>query len=120
MMGVQDSVKVIMFQAYDSQNNPVSHPFNFKSLKLSKHYGLSFVYNLWTFPNLSSSYEICGKTVPRIGIQPLRAIDIFNYDIGMNFTTMMFTRTLIIMAIIPIANIWKRLFLNQWQRIAPV
>jgi len=85
IMGVQDSVKVIMFQAYDSQNNPVSHPFNGKFLKLSKHYGLSLVYNFWIFPVLSSSFELCGKTNPEIGIQPLRMIDVYNYDIGDEF-----------------------------------
>jgi hypothetical protein len=85
IMGVVDSVKVIKFQAYDSQGNPVLHPFNGKLLKLSKHYGLSLVYNFWIFPALSSSFELCGKTNPEIGIQPLRMIDVYNFDIGDEF-----------------------------------
>jgi len=89
-LGLYDSVKTISFQATDPQGNPVSHPINEMSLKLSKNYGLIKTVNFRVFPDLSESwhqdycnqYDLCGISEPATGIQNLIAAEVFDYETG--------------------------------------
>ena len=61
-LGLEDSVKTIGFQVYDSQMNPFENELNDMSLKISKNHGALRILNFNLFPDLedflSSLYRI--------------------------------------------------------------
>lgn len=86
VLGTTDSVKVISFQAKDSLNNDIAHFLNQKFIKLSKHYGLSMMIEVFGIPNTdTTSYQLAGKSDPVLGVQNLLFHDVFDYKIGDEF-----------------------------------
>ena len=82
ILGTDDSVKTIILQATDSLGNPVAHPFNGKSIRLTKYSGLVQLCDLWTFPGDTTRYALAGKTHGHKGIQPLRMREVYDFDPG--------------------------------------
>jgi hypothetical protein len=82
VLGLIDPVKMITFQAKDAANNNIAHNLNQKSIKLSQHYGLSKMLDVYSIPNDTNFLVLSGKTIPALGIQDLSWPDIYNFDIG--------------------------------------
>lgn len=82
VLGISDPVKVITLQAKDAANNNIPHNLNQKTIKLSQHYGLSKMLDVYSIPNDTSFQVLAGKTNPRLGTQDLTWQEIYNFDIG--------------------------------------
>ena len=89
VLGLTDEVKVITFQAKDLNGNNIAHFLNQKTIKLTRHYGISGTYDLYFMPDIESndgsSYSLAGKTNPSLGIRNLAWKDIYNFDAGDEF-----------------------------------
>ncbi|HZX62813.1 MAG TPA: hypothetical protein VFE66_06340 [Bacteroidales bacterium] len=82
VLGLIDPVKMITFQAKDDANNNIAHNLNQKSIKLSQHYGLSKMLDVYSIPDDTTFFVIAGKTIPVLGIQDLTWQEIYNFDVG--------------------------------------
>ena len=82
VLGLIDNVKVITFQAKDAANNNISNIMNQKSIKLSQHYGLSKMLDVYSIPNDTDFLVLAGKTIPVLGIHDLTWQEIYNFDVG--------------------------------------
>jgi len=85
VLGSTDSVKVITFQAKDSLGNNIQHKLNGKSIRLSKHYGLTRMIDINRILSDTVSYKLAGKSVPLMGLQNFTFHDAFDYNIGDEF-----------------------------------
>jgi len=77
-----DMVKVITLQAKDNSNNNVSHILNGKTIKLSQHFGISKMLDVFFIPGDTSMYYLAGKSNPAIGVHNLTWKEVFDYDTG--------------------------------------
>ena len=82
VMGVIDPVKVIAFQAKDSAGNTIMHLLNGRNIKLSQHYGLASMLDVYYIPGDTNVLNLAGKSNPKVGIQDLTWQDIFKFNIG--------------------------------------
>lgn len=82
ILGANDLVKIITFQAKNSSNTNISNILNGKKIELSQHYGLTKTLDTYYIPNDTTSYFLAGKADPPLGIQVITAKDIYNFDIG--------------------------------------
>lgn len=86
---VNDSVKVIGFQAFTSNGSPLSHIWNSQELKLSQNYGLFETLQLAEFPDTPSVFiaqaELSGYDNGSVvhGYEDLPFRDIFDFEVGM-------------------------------------
>lgn len=85
VLGKTDLVKIISLQARDNNGNNIPSIFNQKVFKLSKNYGLTKIFDLYSFPFDTLSYTLAGKTKPELGIGDLTMDKIFNFDAGDEF-----------------------------------
>lgn len=85
VLGITDSVKIIVFQAKNSSNQNIAHLLNGKQIRLSEHFGLSLMFDTYFFPDDTTSYTLAGKTCLSLGLPDISAADIFNYGIGDEF-----------------------------------
>ncbi|MEI6433453.1 MAG: T9SS type A sorting domain-containing protein [Bacteroidota bacterium] len=85
VLGAPDAVKIITFQAKDAGNNNIAHPLNQKSIRLSQHWGLSRMLDVFSVPDDTTFYTIAGKSVPAVGIQNLTWPEIYDYQVGDEF-----------------------------------
>ena len=85
VLGTQDAVKIITLQAKDAGNNNMAHPLNQQSIRLSEHWGLSRMLDVYSVPDDTTFYTLAGKSVPAIGIQNLTWTEIYNYNVGDEF-----------------------------------
>ena len=69
--GTTDMVKIITLQAKDPSNNNIASIFNRKKIKLSQHYGLSKIYDIYWTPIDTLNLILIGKTTPQMGVQPI-------------------------------------------------
>jgi len=79
-IGITDDVKTINLQLKDASGNNISDPINNMYLKLSKHYGLSRLFNFDMFPQYLIEMDITGFFI--FGFQNFGAFDIFDYAVG--------------------------------------
>lgn len=84
-LGVNDTVKVVTFQAQDASGSTITHFYNGKSFWLSKHYGLIRLYDLFRMPDTSGMYMLEGRYSPRIGFQGVTVHDLYDFSIGDEF-----------------------------------
>ena len=78
VMGMADSVKLISLSG--------SSRGSVQSIRLSKHYGLCLMPDVYMVPALSSLYTLAGKTSPEAGFQQCtRWQDVFNFSPGDEF-----------------------------------
>ena len=83
--GTVDTVKVISFQAKNAFGSNIACIFNQKSIRLSRQYGLSKLYDLYWTPYDTLALELIGKTTPVTGVQPFGWTDVYNYNVGDEF-----------------------------------
>jgi hypothetical protein len=91
-LGVQDSVKTYTLQVYNDYNQPVNHPLNGITFKISKDHGFVQTLNFSLFPDLSNwnplggesleSYDLVGLTSPEVGVQNLTWMDVHDFQPG--------------------------------------
>jgi hypothetical protein len=82
VLGLIDQVKTITFQAKDSAGNAIPHILNQRSIRLSQHYGLSKMLDVYFIPGDTAIYVLAGKTNPVMGVQDLTWQEINNFDVG--------------------------------------
>jgi len=82
ILGATDNVKIITLQAKDEFGNNINHPLNQKFIKLSQHYGLSRMLDIYWIPGDTNFYTLAGKSNPPSGIQNLTWQEIYNYNVG--------------------------------------
>ena len=82
VLGQPDQVKIITFQAKNSGNVNISHQMNGQIIHLSKHYGLTRFFDVFSIPDNIFIYELAGKASPPIGIQDFGWRDVYNYNVG--------------------------------------
>jgi hypothetical protein len=91
LLGLDDSIKTIQFQAYNSSGNVIENPVNYMHLELSQHYGWKKAVNFNLFPGKYVNYlpqmrfetgELIGMTNPRIGRQNLTWFEVFDFQPG--------------------------------------
>ena len=92
VLGVDDSVKIISFQAKRINGELVAHPLNNMLFKLSKHFGMITLFDFYEFPNYTSDNPVhClkGISVPgnERGDQNLIYKGIFSFNPGDEFHT---------------------------------
>ena len=85
VLGAPDAVKIITLQAKDAGNNNIEHPLNQKSIRLSQHWGLSRMLDVFLVPDDTTLYTLAGKSVPAVGIQNLTWPEIYDYHAGDEF-----------------------------------
>ena len=85
VLGQTDTVKVISIQAkaYNGQN--ISHIFNNKQFRLSRHYGLSVIYDIGLIPDDTARYTLEGKSSPSLGLQDLDWQQVYDFNVGDEF-----------------------------------
>ena len=71
VLGAPDAVKVITLKAKDAGNNNMVHLLNQKSIRLSQHWGLSRMIDVFSVPNDTTFYTLAGKSMAAAGIQNL-------------------------------------------------
>ena len=91
-LGIQDSVKTYTLQFYNDFNQPVNHPLNGITFKVSKDHGFVQTLNFSLFPDLSNwnplggesleSYDLVGLTTPEVGVQNLTWMEVHDYQPG--------------------------------------
>jgi len=77
-----DQVKVLTLQAKNSSNNNIPSLFNQKQVKLSQHYGLTALYDVYFIPSDTIYYSLVGKTNPDLGTGDLTWQKIYDFNIG--------------------------------------
>jgi len=89
ILGVDDSVKTIVLRAYDTLNNPVSHPYDSTAIQLSKNHGFVYTPGLYRFPDeevlFSSIYNcfgLVGLGNPTLGLTNITTREIFDFNVG--------------------------------------
>jgi len=96
VLGINDSVKTIVFQKYDSCNVAVNHPINSLQIKISQNYGFEKTLNFYFFPDLQtnswlneslSEFSLIGIDNPMAGVQNLTWHKVFDFDVNDEFHT---------------------------------
>ncbi|MCH8903273.1 MAG: T9SS type A sorting domain-containing protein [Bacteroidetes bacterium] len=85
VLDTTDTVKVITFQAKDSNNLNISHPINSKQIRVAKNFGLIQALNFHEFPDDTTIYDLRGISNPNRGLVNITARNIFDYDVGDEF-----------------------------------
>jgi hypothetical protein len=85
VINVLDDVMTIQLQAKRLDGTVIANPWNGKTLKLSKRYGLSKTYDFTNMPADTTSYTLAGKLKPVIGIQDFGWREIYDFNIGDEF-----------------------------------
>jgi len=85
VLGSLDVIKIITLQAKDSGSNNITHFLNQKSIRLSQHWGLSLMLDVFSVPNDTIFYTLAGKSSPVVGIQNLTWPEIYDYQVGDEF-----------------------------------
>ena len=87
-LGVEDSVKIITFQAFDKDQKPMDIGEE-KTLTISKNYGLIHGFDLMAFSTdnylplyRSETYTLAGLSNPKIGVQNLTWFDVWDFQPG--------------------------------------
>ena len=78
VLGLPDSVKLISLTGSKPGVNTI--------IRLSKHYGLSQMIDVYDIPTISCFYTLVGKSSPALGYQQcMRGQDIYNFSVGDEF-----------------------------------
>jgi hypothetical protein len=85
ILGTDEMVKEISFQAKDSTGQNIPHFYNGKSILLGKRYGLIKTFDFYHMPDITGVYSLEGRNNPAIGFQGLTWQDIYDFEIGDEF-----------------------------------
>lgn len=86
--GLTDSVKVIAFQAYNSDGEPTEMEVNDMQVKISKNYGFVKTLSFYNFPEMNSWYDIlteltlAGLSEPETGVKNFYWFDVHDFQPG--------------------------------------
>lgn len=83
--GTNDQVKIITLQAKDSNGLNLSHLLNQRSIRLSRHFGLSQMLDVHFIPDDTILYVLAGKSNPAMGLQDLTWQQIYDFNAGDEF-----------------------------------
>lgn len=83
--GTTDLVKVISFQAKNASGINIPGIFNQKSIRLSQHFGLSKIYDIYMTPFDTLPLMLAGKSSPPMGARPFNWSEVYNFDPGDEF-----------------------------------
>ncbi len=85
ILGMADSVKTILFQAYDSTGNVLTHVINGRTVSLSKSHGMTVMAEVYLLPGAFSKYKLAGTTIPEAGIPNLNERLVYDFNVGDEF-----------------------------------
>jgi hypothetical protein len=85
ILDIPDSVKTILFQAYDSTGNTLAHVINGRTVSLSKSHGMNVMADAYLLPDAFSKYELAGTTIPEAGIPNLNERLVYDFNAGDEF-----------------------------------
>jgi hypothetical protein len=77
-----DMIKVITLQAKDNLNNNISNILNEKTIKLSQHFGLAKMLDVFFIPDATTMYDLAGKSHPQMGAQDITWKEIYDFEVG--------------------------------------
>jgi hypothetical protein len=91
-LGLQDSVKTITFQAFNTQMQAITHQVNNMSIAISKQHGFVRTLNFSLFPDIFTTvglygdglreYNLAGLTDPQTGVQNLSWLEVHDFQPG--------------------------------------
>ena len=88
VLGIEDSVKIITFSTYDTDNVPINHSLNQASIEISKHFGLlktiSFYdFNSTKFNQYFDEFNLIGINEPQLGFQNINLMEqYYDFQVG--------------------------------------
>jgi len=82
VLGVLNEVKTVELQAKRNDGTPITSPWNGKTFKMSKNYGLIRIFDLVNMPSDTTTYVLAGKFKPVIGIQDFGWQEVYSFNIG--------------------------------------
>ncbi len=85
VINATDPVKVITLQSKNSAGANIAGIFNGKILKLSKHYGLTKLFDMYCTPFDTLELTLAGSTAPPMGVQPFGWTDVYDFQVGDEF-----------------------------------
>jgi len=85
VINTTDLVKVISLQAKNSAGGNISGIFNGKSIKLSKHYGLTRLFDVYRTPADTAELTLAASTIPPMGPQPFGWQEVYDFQVGDEF-----------------------------------
>jgi len=85
VLSIPDSIKVVSLQAYDNMATPIANSFNGKQIVLSKAHGIIQFYNIFNFPQDTTSYRIiAGHRLTYGEVYDFQIGDVFEHNISYN------------------------------------
>jgi len=89
-LSVEDSVKIITFQAVDKENSTIEHLWNDKTIQISKNYGIIHGFDFTVLFEEETDYhyyypleyKLAGLDKPTIGIQNLTWREVWDFQPG--------------------------------------
>ena len=86
IFGTSDSVKKIELGVYNNKDESVNSKLNGRFFLLSKNHGMTSMFNMFHFPDSLGQYHLIGfNDGATSGIEPIKYIDVFDFDIGDEF-----------------------------------
>lgn len=89
ILNTTDSVKTIRLEVTDPTMQPRPHFLHWRTLKLSKNFGVIDVFNLYYIPRISDGnyepFKLAGITNPCFGIQDFNYLEVFDFQPGDEF-----------------------------------
>ncbi len=82
VLGVTEIVKQITIELRDTLNTVIYHPFNGKTIEISDNLGFVKAYHFYAFPNDTTSFQLCGKRNPDLGLNELTNQEAYNLEVG--------------------------------------
>ncbi len=77
--------KTIQLQVRNSQGQPIAHPMNGKTMEFSERFGMKKGFNLYHFPNDTTTYRLIGHESAGLGQRSLNVFHVFDIRPGYEF-----------------------------------
>jgi len=79
------NIKTITLQRKDYSNNPLGHPLNGKTIKISETLGIVKGFDFYLFPEDTIQIEIAGMENSDVGIHRLTRDEVYDFQVGDEF-----------------------------------
>ncbi len=80
--GVDDSIRIVTLQLYDSANQAIADTMNSITFQISKQFGFKKLISLRNFPFHLNYYHLRGIESPALGTYNLLVKEIYDFEIG--------------------------------------
>lgn len=77
--------KTIALQARNANGQAIPHPMNGKTMEFSERFGMKKGFNLWHFPNDTTTYTLIGHELSGLGQRPVNVFAVFDIRPGYEF-----------------------------------